>query len=343
MKLLFNILFQAYLISSILSFSGCVQPEGPPQNKQVISNISVTDFRGKELNFEKPVERVVCLIESGLTGIYMLNAEEKVVGISSNIYSEDILKYYSALDPRIKNKSLPCPGNWDFVNLEQIISLRPGLVIIWASQNEAIKNIENFGIPVYGIMLHNFEDVLKEISDFGILFGKKNRSDSLILFTKNNLAELEKSIKTNNQKSVYFAWMQGITETSGQESIVNDLIKSAGGRNVVTNSDEHVVVNLEKIVEWNPGAIVLWKNGMLSPEDVIQMDELQQTEAVKNASIFEFPSAFECDLWTLKFQYAALLLNSWLYPINADSVLLSKKQKQIFQYLYNTDFNFSDE
>jgi len=343
MKLLFNILFQAYLISSILSFPGCNGTENSPQNKQVIANISVTDFRGKELNFEKPVERVVCLIESGLTGIYMLNAEEKVVGISSNIYSENILKYYSVLDPRIKNKSLPCPGNWDFVNLEQVISLRPGLVIIWASQNEAIKNIEKFGVPVYAVMLHNFEDVLKEISDFGMLLGKENRSNSLIQFTKRNLEDLEKSKKANYQKSVYFAWMQGITETSGQESIVNDLIKFSGGRNVVTNTDEHVVVNLEKIVEWNPGAIVLWKNNLLSPEDVIQMNELQQTEAVKNASIFEFPSAFECDLWTLKFQYSAFLLNSWLYPINADSIALSQKQKQIFQYLYNTDFNFSDE
>ena len=123
-----------------------------------------TDFRGKTIQVKKPVNRIVCLIESALSGLYMLGAGEKVVGISTNIYSGNVFPYYGELDERIRTRKLPAPGNWDFVNIESVISLKPDLVIIWAHQTESIKALEERGIPVFGVFMEKKEDVYAEIS-----------------------------------------------------------------------------------------------------------------------------------------------------------------------------------
>jgi len=265
----------------------------------------------------------------------MLGAEKHVVGISNNVYSQEIFPFYAALDIRVKNKTLPAPGNWDYVSIENVVSLLPDIVIIWASQEETIKNLEQFNIPVYAVMLNNQEDIFKEIEDFGTLFNRKSRSDSLINFSKENIKKAAELKGTSKTKSVYFAWSQGITETSGRNSLVNEMVKYAGGENVCPSHDEHVVVNLEKIVDWNPEAIVLWNSERIDPLDVLKMASLKNVAAVKSGNIFELHSTFEYDLWTLKIQYASLQLAAWLYPEEISSENLTKSKKEIFQFLYN--------
>jgi len=273
----------------------------------------------------------------------MLGEENKIIGVSSNIYSENLYMHYSKMDQRIADKTLAVPGSWDYVSIEEIVTLKPDLVIIWSSQTEAIENIENFDIPVYGVMLHSLDDVIKEIKDFGILFNKENRSDSLIQFTKNNLEKIAEKTIGQNKKRVYFAWMQGITETSGKNSMVNDLIESSGGINVCDYPEEHAVVNLEKIVEWDPEAIVMWCNDKTDPSDIMLMSSLMNVNAVQSSHVFEFPSVFESDLWTLKFQYASLLLASWLYPEKFSVNELDSLKDEIFKTLYNTNIDLSHE
>ena len=148
----------------------------------------VTDFRGKTLRFEAPVRRIVCLIESALSGIFMLGEEQRVVGLSRNIYTGNVFPHYAALDARIKEKKLPAPGNWDFVNLESVVALKPDLVIIWSQQTEAINSLEEKGIPVYGIFIQRKEDVYKEIEALGKLTGNPKRAEALVAYTRDELS-----------------------------------------------------------------------------------------------------------------------------------------------------------
>jgi iron complex transport system substrate-binding protein len=275
---------------------------------------TVTDFRGKTLEFHQPVKRMVCLIESALSGIYMLGGEEVLVGIPGDIYRDHIFFYYSQLDPRIEKKEIPTPGNWDFVSIEEVVSLQPELVIIWASQTEAIAALEQFHIPVYGVMIHSFEDVFKEISDLGMLLDRENRADSLMEFTRNKLAGSKIHNTGREPVSAYFMWAQGINETSGINSTVNEIFQFAGLRNVVDLEQEHVRVSIEKIIDWNPETIFMWYNEKLDPTDVLGNPLLQQVEAIKNKKVYELPDPFLCDFWTLKFLYTVKLVADWSYP-----------------------------
>jgi iron complex transport system substrate-binding protein len=320
----------------ILLWSGCTN-KNPEQKKTINAEIRVSDFTGKELKFEKSPERAVCLIESALSGLYMLGMQDHVIAVPGDVYKDQAFQYYSRLDKRIAEMSLPAPGNWDFVSIEQVLGLKADLVIIWSSQSEVAANLEQFGIPVYSVMINNFGDVYKEIEDFGKIFGCSQRADSLINYTRNNLDKAKSLAENDRPVSVYFMWAQGINETSGQNSTVEELLSFAGTRNVCDLNQEHVTISLEKLIEWNPGMIIMWYNDKLDPQDIMQDPVLQGLDAVRNAKVFELPDKFTCDFWTLKMQYPVQQISTWAYPEKSGNLNSDQSFEDLCRYLYKIE------
>lgn len=323
----------------LLLIYGCSCHTDQKKNRDSHAFITVRDFRNKEIVLEKKPGRIVCLMESALSGFYMLHAGDRIAGISSNVYDDPVFGYYALLDERIRKKSLPAPGNWDFISIENLVAVRPDLVVIWASQTEAIESIESKDIPVYAVMLNNLEDVYKEICDFGKITGTESRADSLVKYTRASLKEIrEKSSKGKPAvQKVYFMWSQGPLQTSGTHSTVNELIELAGAKNACTLPDEHAVVNQERVVAWNPDVIVMWYNESKDPEDILKMPGWKNINAVKNKRVYELPSVFLCDLWTLKFRYAVSLLSRWCYPGESTAVDPEAEKRDMLKYLYGKE------
>jgi iron complex transport system substrate-binding protein len=326
----------------MILMAGCRESPHPVLKAAKEASITVTDFTGQELFFDRPPERVVCLIESALSGLYMLQVQSKVVAVPGDVYKGKTFQYYSQLDEKIKERSLPAPGNWDFINIEQIVALRPDLVMIWASQTEAIDNLQQFGIPVYSVMLHDFEDVFKELRDFGKIFGCTARTDSLVSFTRTNLEKTKAAHKTSDPMSVYFMWAQGINETSGRNSTVEELLNYAGVRNVCDLDQEHVTVSMEKLIEWNPGMIVMWYNEKLDPEDILKNPVLQGLDAIRNRMVYELPEVFTCDFWTLKMQYPAKVIAAWAYPQQYMVFDRDAELEDLFGILYGKEIKVNE-
>jgi len=311
------------------------------------ASIKVQDFRGKEIVLKKPAERVVCLIESALTGIYMLKQQNKIVGIPTNVYEEgyfysDTFKYYALLDERIKNKKLPAVGNWEKVNIEKVLSLKPDLIIIWSNQTDAISTFEKLGIPVYGVFITRLEDVKKEILDFGKILDAERRAKELVEYAQIEVKYFKnKSSRIENKKKVYFSWAQlNFLQTSCKGSIVDELIKLAGGINICFNiKGESVTLNMEKLILLNPDVILMWHSKSLKPSNLKSNNQLQKINAIKKNSIFQFPDTFSFDLWTLKFLYATKFMAKNIYPdlYNYD---LNKEYQKIMNFLYGKSFNY---
>ena len=85
------------------------------------------------------------------------------------------------MDERIKDKNLPAPGNWDFVNMESVVALKPDLVILWSNQTESIGSLEERGIPVYGVFIKGKKTSIKKSGHWENSPGRQNgqRSSSL--------------------------------------------------------------------------------------------------------------------------------------------------------------------
>lgn len=306
---------------------------GPAQEKSNSSILRITDFRGKEIVFNERPQRIVCLIESALSGLYMLGADSLVAGVPSAVYNESVSEYYAALDPRIAARKLPSPGNWDHLNLESLLSLQPDLVIIWAQQTESIQAIERMGIPVYAVMLKSFEDVHREILDLGKITGKEQRATELIEFTQKLISEIPVN-KEMKKPAAYFMWAQGPLETSGRGSTADELLRLAGTENVIQSNEEHLIINTERLLEADPELIIMWYNQKLDAGDILKMPALGTLKAVKNKKVYELPSVFYCDFWTLKYPYAVRLVAQHAHA-NADSEFDSGDYlQQMMTFLY---------
>lgn len=322
----------------------CLECAGGPLSPQACAQepsgaaVTVKDFRGNVLSLPQPASRIVCLIESALSGLYMLGAEARVVGISANVYQEETFRYYAAMDGRIRERRLPAPGNWDFINIEKVVGLKPDLVIIWAHQEEAIRALEERAIPVFGVFIRTFQDAHQEILALGELTGKKERACQLVAQTEEALDRVAKttaSLPRTDRVRVYYMWAQGELETSGGPSTVNELITLAGGVNVCGSIEqEHLVVNMEKILKGDPQIIVMWNNARKDPDDILQNPVWQSLSAVRQRRVFELPEVFACDLWTLKYQYAVMMVARWCYPEHFRDLDLAKERLDLFRRLY---------
>jgi len=302
------------------------------------AGISVTDFRGEKLELDKPVTRIVCLIESALTGLYMLGAQDRVVGVPTNIYTGTLYDTYSAMDQRIKEKRIPSPGNWDFVNIESIVALSPDLVIIWAHQEESIRSLEEKGIPVFGVSIRKIEDVYHEMMALGELTETLERGKSLVEYSKNQIASFTKEVDTiedYKKPGVYFMWAQGELESAGRPSAAHELIGLSGGKNICGNINQvHCRVSREKILTDNPNVIVMWYNQATNPAQIASNSLWQRVSAVRDRRVHEFPSPFFCDFWTLKYQHAVKMVAKWCHPERFKTIDLEQEQDLMMENLY---------
>ena len=319
--LLFRLLLLLPLSILLTGHVAAAEGEAAPEETAAPEGVAATDFRGKRIELDKPAERIICLLESALTGLYMLGAESRLVGISTNVYQGSVFPYYAAMDERIRERTLPTPGNWDFVNIESMVALQPDLVIVWSGQEESIEALEEKGIPVFGVFIERFEDIHREIAALGELTGTRERADELLAIAREELEAVRKKIAPAEGEDlpalprVYFMWASGPLQTAGRNSTVQELVELAGGTNVAAGSPlEALVVNLENVLVWNPELIVMWCNDRLGPGDVGEMAGWRTVAAVRNGRVHELPDPFSCDFWTLKYIFTVDLVARWCHP-----------------------------
>ncbi len=302
--------------------------------------VQAEDFRGTTIVLPQPAQRIVCLIESALSGLYMLGLKDRIVGVPASVYKESLRPYYEALDDRIRSRTLPAPGNWDFINMESIAALKPDLVVLWAHQTEAVEVLERRGFPVFGVFLQRFDDVHREIRALGRLAGVEEKAQTLIGLAMEERQWVRDRVRSSpgaNAPSVYFMWAQGDLETSGGTSTVNELIEEAGGRNVFGHlTQEHLVVHWESLLKADPDVIVMWVNETRDPSHVLVDPRWRSVRAVRKGRVHELPDIFTSDLWTLKYPLAVLTVASWLHPDAFVDMDLTARKMSFLEKLYGS-------
>jgi iron complex transport system substrate-binding protein len=268
----------------------------------------------------------------------MLGAEDALVGASRNVYDGPAARYYAAMDPRLRERRLSAPGNWDFISTEGVAALIPDLVIVWAQQTESIAALEALGIPCYGVFLRSLADIVNEIRGLGALTARDKRAGEIVARAEVELREVASrvaSLPGNQRPRTYFAWSQGLLETSGGVGLVQELLERAGTSNVCAAiREEHAVVDVERLLAWNPELLVLWGDERRSPRDVLSDTRLGRLEAVRRGRVHELPDVFLTDLWTLKLAHAVRLVATWAHPGLFAEAEIRTRRNSLFADLY---------
>ena len=162
-----------------------------------------------------PYERIILLTPAAGDIFKKLKLEEKVVGITRHMKGfKNAVKVGSHLKP----------------NIEIMSSLKPDLVIISSTKffSNAMKKYIKADFIEYNPFTLN--QIIRKIKEFGKLLKKEKESEILI---KSLNKKLKNICLPKVRPKVIYEVMQIPYIVSGKKDIINDIIETAGGKNIV--------------------------------------------------------------------------------------------------------------
>lgn len=224
-----------------LALAGC---GGAPEHGGAMA---VEDAAGREVRLEAPAQRVISLIPSVTDVIVSLGAAGRLVARTD----------YDT-DPRLAD--LPSVGGGLTPSLEWLASREPDVVIAWpdATSRSVVSRLEALDIPVYAAASETIADALKVTADLGVLLGLQHAADSLTAYIEDGLDAVRRAVAGQPRPTVLYLIGRDPIMAAGPGTFVDELIRVAGGRNVL--DDLGILwpqVALEEVVRRDPDIIVV--------------------------------------------------------------------------------------
>ena len=243
MKHLYFVLFIFVCFGLVV---GCKSPQKPRQTYFY----ECTDSYGRHVTLAKEPQRIVSLSPALTEIIYLIGAQDKLVGVTD----------YCNYPEEAKQK--PRLGDLQNINFESLLSTQPDVVLISSIvSKQDVEKMEKMGIPVIALKeekrLEGMADVMRAV---GKISNHQQRANNLadqwlqrIQFIKQE----NKQIK-HHSKSVYYVVGFGETGdfTAPKNSHIHEIITLAGCQNVgevLTGWN----INREYLFQTNPDIIIV--------------------------------------------------------------------------------------
>jgi len=179
-------------------------------------------------------ERVVLLAPAAADIMLKLGCESRIVGKTKSVEEfEHALKVGSHIKP----------------NVELIVSLNPDMIIVSSNRFFTEEMAAKVKVPVIKYNPVTLSEILDDIRRLGKLMGKAAKAEEL---NKKLIRQMNELHLPANKPGVLFEVMQIPFTLAGEESIVTDIVKHAGGRNLLTEKRKLVRFSIEKAVSMNP-------------------------------------------------------------------------------------------
>jgi iron complex transport system substrate-binding protein len=239
--------------------------------------ITVEDFAGREVTLAQPAERIVALAPHIVENLYSAGAGERLVGVVS----------YSNFP--VAAKQIPEVGSYSAFSLEQIVALRPDLVVMWGSGNgmQTLSKLEGLGIPVYVSELRQLSDVPHSIRRLGQLAGTASASETEARRIEGELQRLVRLYGGAHELTVFYQIWNEPLQTVNNEHLISEIIALCGGRNVFGDAPALAPrINVESVLQRDPDAIVASGMGQARPEWLDQWRRYPSLKAVTGEALF---------------------------------------------------------
>ena len=336
-----------FLVSSMLCV-GCNNRQkkaATTPQQSGIQKIVVTDSLERQIEIPDKIERIVVTYPTGGHIVCALGEQDKLVGIDTPSINN---AFFNAIKPGFS--SLPSPGSPGGVNVEELIALNPDLVIVAGRNKEIVKNLEQHGLRVFGIVAEDLEELKDSMENLGKALGREDRAAQFIKYYDETIEMVRKKTKNlqpEKKPGVYLVGSGGLLSTCSEEMYQHFLIGLAGGRNVAANEEGESTpghgwfkISPEQLIKWNPDIIVVTQYAPgISPEQILADERFQGLNAVKNKQVFWFPS--KLNSWDNPTPQAALGIK-WLakkiHPDKFQNINIEKETDDFFMMFYGKTF-----
>jgi len=243
---------------------------------------SIVDDLGRTVKLPHSIRRIVSLAPSVTEILYAVGAKDKIVGDTAYCdYPSDARK-------------LPHVGDTVNPNAEQIISMRPDMVIMSSnliSSKEADQMAARWHTSVFITNPESYADVERNIGTLGQLLG--NPKETRVTLKKMEAARLQVvRATTGKTRPTVFAivWDDPLMTASGR-SFIGDLIRLAGGTNIAeTMSGDYPTCSPEIVVQHNPDYILTSNQGSQVTQTNLTYPWRKALVASKSRHIYAVPT-----------------------------------------------------
>jgi iron complex transport system substrate-binding protein len=237
----------------------------------------LTDDAGQRFALEAPAQRIVSLAPHLTEILYAVGAGDTLVGAA------EFSDYPQAA------REAPRVGGYDRLDLEDILRLRPDLVLAWRSGNvpAQVARLRALGLRVFVTEARTLEDIARLLETLGALSG--HRADALAAASayRQRLDALRSQYSRQAPVTVFYQLWPAPLMTVGKAQIITQVIALCGGVNIYGHLRPLVpVVSLESVLAANPEAIIAAGMADARPEWLDDWRRWPRLQAVQRGNLF---------------------------------------------------------
>jgi iron complex transport system substrate-binding protein len=256
---------------SLLALVGCQSASSPG---------NITDDLGRTIQISKIPQRIISLSPSNTEIVYALGLQDSLIGVTT----------FCNYPEEAQNK--PKVSGFSVVDVEKIVSLEPDLILASDLHKiEVIPALEKLGIPAIVIKPGTVDQVLSDIGMVGNITGKTREAGELTSSLRQRIKVVTDrmvGLQSEKPRLFYVTWHDPIW-TAGGNTMINDLIEKAGGRNIAGDLEGYSTISLESVLEKNPQIIVVSSSmgdQNTSLNYINNEPRLKAVDALKNKQVF---------------------------------------------------------
>lgn len=238
----------------------------------LLSTFAATSCFGQDAADPK---RIVSLGPTLTKQIYLLDAQDKLVGITTYCPDPDLAQ---------KKEKV---GTLLDADLEKIVHLEPDLVLATSLTGAKTKQkLRNLEIEVVEFSLaKNFSQICTQFLELGRIVGKENEAQEIIRRTKEQVDIIRERVKNLPHPLVFVQVGAEPLFTMNEDSFFNDYIESAGGVNIATDSKTGLY-SQELVLQNNPDVIIITAMGIAGEREKELWENFPTLKAARNNRIY---------------------------------------------------------
>lgn len=232
-------------------------------------------------------QRIVCLTEEPTEWLYLLDQEQRIVGISG----------YTVRPPRAREEK-PRVSAYLSAKIDKIVELRPDCVIGFSDlQANIAAQLIRAGIAVTIFNQRSVAGIFSMMYQLAAMVGQAERGLTLIQAMQQRLLAIEHAARALKRRPrVYFeewhdphisaiAWVSELIGIAGGDDCFPELARQAMGKN-------RIIADGGEIVRRDPDIIFgSWCGKKFRPELVAARPGWEGVAAVRNHQLFEIKSS----------------------------------------------------
>jgi iron complex transport system substrate-binding protein len=231
-----------------------------------------------------PPRRIVCLTEETVETLYLLDEQDRIVGVSG----------YAVRPPQVRREK-PRVAAFISADIAKIMALEPDLVLAFSDlQANIVADLVRAGVDVHVFNQRDIAGILAMIRTLGALVGAAERAEQLAQNFESRLAAIAATPRPPRKPKVYFEeWDDPLISGIGW---VAELIEIAGGEDILPElrhrpSAKDRIISPDAVRAAAPDVILAsWCGKKVVPDRIRKRDGWDEIPAVRQNRIVEIKS-----------------------------------------------------